>query len=270
VPGSKSAFVPLATITDADVAELAKDGVTVKPQQGKISIKDLKEKGFYQINRTPGDNYSRIQYADYRADPVKNPRKTKSGKLEIHCQGYADMIDARGWTKIRPIPAYNPAAEGYETTFSDWTTKTKGQYPLQLWNMHYPRRSHSDFDNVQWLREAFPNPLFMSPADAEQRGIKEGDIALVTSRHGKTLRPVHLTERIMPGVVNLPHGTWAQVDEATGIDMAGCDNIIGGAIPTGQGTGGYNTANVQVEKYTGPIKLLPDAKWPLRVPLKEA
>ena len=136
--------------------------------------------------------------------------------------------------------------------------------------MHYPRRSHSDFDNVQWLREAFPNPLFMSQADAEPRGIKEGDIALVTSRHGKTLRPVHLTERIMPGVVNLPHGTWAQVDEATGIDMAGCDNIIGGAIPTGQGTGGYNTANVQVEKYTGPIKLLPDAKWPLRVPLKEA
>jgi anaerobic dimethyl sulfoxide reductase subunit A len=270
VPNSKSEYEPLATITEEDVAELAKEGITVEPQKGRIPIKELKEKGYYQIPREPGDNYSRVAYTDYRADPDGLPRPTASGKLEIHCQGYADLIEARGWTTIRPIPTYNPAAEGYETTFADRENKVKGDYPLQQYNMHYPRRSHSDFDNNPWLREAFPHPLYMNPADAVPRGIEEGDIVLITSRHGKSLRPAHLTERIVPGVVNLPHGAWAEVNEEQQIDLAGCDNILGGAIPTGQGTGGYNTCNVQVEKYTGPIDLLPDDQWPQRIPLKEA
>jgi len=68
----------------------------------------------------------------------------------------------------------------------------------------------------------------------------------------------------MPGVVILPHGAWVEVDEETQIDKAGTDNWIGGAIPTGQGIGGYNTSLVQVEKYDGPIKLEPDWKWPAR------
>ncbi len=142
----------------------------------------------------------------------------------------------------------------------------KGPFPLQLFTIHYPRRSHSVFDNVPWLREAFPNPLFMNPKDAAERGIKDGDTVLIISRHGKTLRPVYLTERIMPGVVTLPHGAWVEMDEKTGIDKAGADNIINGAIPTGQGTSGYNTCVVQVEKWTGQ-PLLPDVEWPQRIVL---
>jgi anaerobic dimethyl sulfoxide reductase subunit A len=269
VPYSRSKTEKLVTITEQDVAELAKQGITVKAQQGRIPIAELREKGYYSIPRKPGDNFGRIAYKHFIDDPVKNPRKTPSGKLEIHCQGLADCIEARGWTTIRPIPTYQPAVDGWESTFSDWENKVKGPYPLLAYNLHYQRRSHCDFDNNPWLREAFPHLLDMNPLDAEERGLKDGDIVLISSEHGKCIRPVHLTERIMPGVVNLPHGAWAQVDEATGIDLAGADNILGGAIPTGQGTGGYNTGRVQVEKYTGPIKLKPDAKWEQRIPLKD-
>ena len=109
----------------------------------------------------------------------------------------------------------------------------------------------------------------MNPIDAEARGIKHGDIVLITSKHGKSLRPVAVTERVTPGVVILYHGAWVQMDEATQIDQAGADNIINGAVPTGQGTSGWNSCIVQVEKWTGE-PLQPDYKWPQRIPLKEA
>ena len=55
----------------------------------------------------------------------------------------------------------------------------------------------------------------------------------------------------MPGTVDLAHGAWVEVDEQTGIDKAGADNCLGGAIPTGQGTDSYNSCIVQVEKWNG-------------------
>ena len=33
-------------------------------------------------------------------DPEKNPRDTPSGKLEIHCQSYADYVKKCGWSEI--------------------------------------------------------------------------------------------------------------------------------------------------------------------------
>jgi anaerobic dimethyl sulfoxide reductase subunit A len=110
----------------------------------------------------------------------------------------------------------------------------------------------------------------MNPIDAQARGIQNGDLVLIRSRHGKTIRPVSLTDRILPGVVTLPHGAWVEMDEASGIDKAGADNYISGSVPTGQGVSGWNTCNVQVEKYTGSIALKPDYQWPQRIPVKEA
>jgi anaerobic dimethyl sulfoxide reductase subunit A len=52
--------------------------------------------------------------------------------------------------------------------------------------------------------------------------------------------------------------------------MAGNTNILNGGIPTTQGHTGHNTCVVQVEKYTGSIKLQPDAQWPQRIVFKEA
>lgn len=103
----------------------------------------------------------------------------------------------------------------------------------------------------------------MNPADAAARGLKHGDIALIRSRHGKVIRPVFVSQRLMPGVVTLGEGAWAELDDATGIDKAGATNTLCGAIPTGQGTDAYNSCNVQVEKYNGTLD--PDFKWPQRI-----
>lgn len=257
---------PLLTITDADISEM---GVTGTAQVGRIDIKEFKEKGIYTVPRKDGDNYEFISHKAFREDPIANPLKTISGKLEVHCQDIVDFVKNAGFNEIRPIPAYYRPIEGYEDTFSDWENKVKGDYPLQLYTIHYRRRSHSMLDSVPWLREAFPQEFFINPIDAEARGIKQGDIVQVTSRHGTVIRPVYIEERMMPGVVTLGEGAWAEIDEASGIDIAGATNTLNGGIPTGQGQQGWNSCNVEVKKYTGPIELLPDHKWPQRIPVKE-
>lgn len=267
VPYSKSEYEPLLTITQEDIDEW---GVEGEPQTGRITLKEFRKSGYYQVPRSPGDNFEYVAFKDFREDPETNPIPTPTGKIQIHNQWLADVIDQRGWSTVKPYPAYNPAQEGYEATFKDWENKIKGDYPLQNYNIHYFRRSHAIFDNIQQLRRAFPQEFFMSPIDAEERGIKHGDIVLIKSRHGQCIRPVAVTPRIMPGVVTLPHGSWAEVDEETQIDKAGSDNFLHGAVPTGQGVSGWNSLNVQVEKYQGSLELLPDYKWPQRIPIKEA
>jgi len=254
-------FEPLVTITAADIAEW---GVQGQPQQGRISLKELQEKGIYQVERYPGDNYGYIAYQDFARDPENNPLPSESGKFEIYCRSLADIINATGFSKIKPIPTHIPAVDGYEATFKDWEKKIKGEYPYQVINPHYLRRSHSVFDNVMWLRETWPNPVFINTKDAEEKGIKDGDTVLLTSRYGKTLRTACVTERFMPGVIGLPHGAWVDIDEKTGIDTAGADNILCGSVPTGQGVSGWNTCIVKLEKYTG-TPLIPDVEKPQRI-----
>lgn len=256
----------LVTITQEDLDAL---GVTGQPQTGRISIMEFKKNGSYQVPRKEGDNYTYIALKDFREDPEKNPLPTESGKIELNCKKLAEDIKALGWSIIRPIPTYIPAERGYEATFSDWKNKVKGPYPLQMYNKHYFRRSHSEFDNVLQLREAFPNEFAMNPIDAKARGIQNGDIVKITSSEGSSIRPVLLTERLMPGVTYLPHGAWVEIDEKMGVDKAGSDNYLEAGVPTVEGHMGFNSQIVQVEKWNGD-RLVPDAQWPQRIPLKEA
>jgi anaerobic dimethyl sulfoxide reductase subunit A len=253
-------YEKLVTITPEDIREM---GIVGMPQTGRIALKELKEQGVYQVKRYSGDNYTYIAHKDFREDPAGNPLPTASGKFEIYCADIVTLVKACGWTEIAPIPTYNKPVEGYEDTFSDWQSRIKGKYPLQLFSIHYPRRAHSCMDNVLWLKEAFPQEFMMNPADARERDIQNGDIVSIFNSHGTVIRPVYLTERIMPGVVTLGQGAWAEIDEKTGIDKAGNVNMVTGGIATGQGHGGFNTCIVQVAKYNKPLE--PDYKWPQRI-----
>jgi anaerobic dimethyl sulfoxide reductase subunit A len=262
-----SDFEPLVTITAADIAEM---GVTGEPQTGRIPLKQFREQGVYQVPRTANDNFGFTEFEAFRKDPVASPRDTPSTKIEIFSQGYADKVTGYGFTVKHPLPTYDRVVEGYEDTFADWDKRVKGEFPLQLYTIHYMRRSHSILDNIPWLRELFPQEFVINPVDAAARGIRNGDVVLIASRHGQVLRHVFVTDRMMPGVVTLGEGAWVEIDEATGIDKAGATNILNGGIYTDQGNLGFNSCNVQVTKYTGPIKLPADHTWAQRIILREA
>ena len=243
--------VPLVTITQEDIDnsgvkdELTEAGFEAVPQEGLISYQDLIRAGVYSVPRKEGDNFGHIAYQAFREDPEANPLETESGKLEIYCKALQDMVNGFGFTKIEAYPTYNPCYDGYEQMKAD------GEYEFQVINPHYLRRSHTIFDNVKILREAFPNPALISAKDAAAKGIADGDTVLLTSKHGKTLRKACVTETMMPGVIGVLHGCWADIDEKTGIDRAGADNILAGQICTGQQICAWNSVLCNMEKYSG-------------------
>ncbi|MCL2895673.1 molybdopterin-dependent oxidoreductase [Brenneria tiliae] len=253
--------VQLLTITAQDIAAW---GVEGRAQQGRISLGDFLEKGCYQVARRDRDNYGYIAYEEFVGDPAAHPRETDSGKFEIYCPKLTRVSQEYGWSDIPALPAYTVKPKGYEESFADWERKEKGKYPFQVYNPHYLRRSHSTLDNVPWLREAWPSPVYLNKSDAVRLGIKHGETVLLSSATGKTLRPAWLTETMKPGVVGLPHGGWFELDEKNGIDLAGADNAITEQIPTGFGTSGWNTVLCNVEKWQGPA-LTADAAWPQRI-----
>jgi len=56
------------------------------------------------------------------------------------------------------------------------------------------------------MRGADRCTLMLHPVDAEARGIAAGDRVTVRTNVGAVTVPVEITDRLMPGVVSLPHG----------------------------------------------------------------
>ncbi|MBP5314149.1 MAG: molybdopterin-dependent oxidoreductase, partial [Eggerthellaceae bacterium] len=260
---------PLIKITADDLVKMkvngkdyAMEGGRAYTQNGLITYDQFMERGaIAPYKRHDGDRYVYIANKAFAEGTAE--KATESGKLEIYCARLRDRFNKLGYSVVSAIPTYIPPYEGYEETFEDYGRGIKGKFPFQFYNPHYWRRSHTVFDNVLWMREAWPNPFFVNAQDAEAKGVKNGDPILLTSPHGRSIRHACVTNRMMPGVVGVPHGAWLDLDESLGIDLAGSDNWIAGAVATGQGTSGYNTGICNWEKYNG--ELVEDCMRPQRL-----
>ena len=253
-----AAYEPLFTITQEDIDAL---GVEGKPQEGSITIAEFKEKGCYKTQRSKGDALTYRPFAAFIADPEGSPAATASGKFEIHSATLSAVVSSLGYSAIPPIAKWQigDPEQGAGTQTEE--------YPLLLWTPHSLRRSHTVNDNVVSLREAFPQECFMSTVDAEARGIKNGDLVLMTSPHGKVLRPAKVLPTIVPGAVALQDGAWIRIDEETGIDLGGDPNILQAPKASGQASQSWTGTLVQVEKYDGPLTLEPDKNTPIVMPV---
>jgi len=169
-------------------------------------------------------------------DPNPHPFPTPSGKIEIYSQVLAEMNDPM----LPPIPKYLEHWEGH-------TDALTAKYPLQLITTHFKRRAHTQFDTLPWLRELMPQALSINPTDAEPRGIADGESVRVFNDRGEVLVPVIVTQRIMPGVVDLPEGGEYRPDER-GIDTGGCANTLTRDVMSPGGAACHNTCLVQIEK----------------------
>ncbi|MBI2855016.1 MAG: molybdopterin-dependent oxidoreductase [Chloroflexi bacterium] len=169
-------------------------------------------------------------------EPAKHPFPTPSGKIEIYSRELAEANS----------PSLPPIAK-YIETWESRNNPLAEKYPLQLITTHTKRRAHSQFDNLPWLRELYPQAVSISLMDAAARGIENGDMVKIFNERGTVILPASVTEDIMPGVVDIPQGAWYDPDE-NGIDRGGCANVLtrDGISPGGAFCS--NTALVQVEK----------------------
>lgn len=154
-------------------------------------------------------------------------------------------------------------ADGYEATFSDFASGTKGEYPYQMFNPRGLRSIMNSLVNVPQLQETVTDPVFMNASDAAAEGIKDGDAVKLTSPYGSIIRNVTVTNCVIPGAIALPHTGWLEWDEENKADRGGASNVLIGENTTGQGTSGYNSAIVKIEKFDGEV--IPDVEKPQNV-----
>jgi len=169
-------------------------------------------------------------------DPENNPFPTPSGKIEIFSQRAADLNNPL----CPPIPKYIG-------TWEDRNDPLTEKYPLQLLSPHPRVRVHSSLQNVDWLEEVEPHVAWINPADADARGIRDGDEVYVFNDRGKLAIKAWVTKRIMPGVISIYEGAWFNPDEE-GIDRGGCVNVLTNDAYSPGGAAALKTALVQVCK----------------------
>jgi anaerobic dimethyl sulfoxide reductase subunit A len=156
-----------------------------------------------------------VAFSDFRRDPVKFPLPTPSGRIEIfsatlHALGRPDEIPA--------VPKYIPE---WESPFGPEARR----FPLQVVGHHSLARVHSTMSGVDWLEEAFPQRVFVNPADAAARSISNGDTVRVFNARGELTIRCRVTRRIMPGVVAIPQGAWWRPNEKH-VDEGGSVNVL--------------------------------------------
>lgn len=201
----------------------------------------FRDMGIYKVTN-PGSPY--IALKAFRDDPVANPLTTQSGLIEIFSpalHGLSQTWELPEGDVISALPMYTPTWDGLEDP-------NRERYPLQMITHHYKQRTHSSYGNVEWLKEAAPQELWINPIDARARGIEHGDYVYVFNDRGRTRVPAKVTNRIMPGVTSLPQGAWYTPD-ANGVDQNGSANILTLYRPSPLAKGNPQHTNlVQVEK----------------------
>ena len=95
------------------------------------------------------------------------------------------------------------------------------------------RRSHNSWmHGSPYIKQPDSNKVLMHPADAEARGIVDGQMVVVSGKTGDEITlPVTVEDSIMPGVIAVPHG-WGHdgsgVERAAALKGANVNRVIPG------------------------------------------
>lgn len=187
-------------------------------------------------------------YEAFRRNPAACPLPTPSGKVEVYSAALtrlAKTADLPQGQAICPIPAYVPAAEGPEAARA-------GQFPLQFITYHGHQSIHSNLAHLEIMDSVMPRALQVNPVDGAAFNVADGQAVVVESERGALVTHVHLTPRIMPGVVALPNGAWHDADmEGSRLDWGGCPNTLTSLRPSPIARGnGQNSCLVRLRPLT--------------------
>jgi trimethylamine-N-oxide reductase (cytochrome c) len=242
------------------ITDTLKMGYEASAMKDVMSWEDFKAAGYWVNNFADGWEDDEIGQRGFYNDPTKNPLSTPTGLLEFESQGILENFPN---DKERPpVPAWvtgGPESEGWWHDESQWGERHTS-YPLLMVANHPRWREHVNMDDVSWIREIpmckikgndgyMYEPVWISPAQAAERGIENHDLVKVYNERGIVLGAAEISERIIPGAVLMDHGSRVDMINST-IDRGGSINLIcprHGTSPNcwGEATSGYL---VEVEK----------------------
>jgi anaerobic dimethyl sulfoxide reductase subunit A len=163
----------------------------------------------------------------------------------LHVDDFGRLIDnlPNDWRDLPPIPAYQPMYRGMDHA-------DVRRFPLFLLSAYSRYRNHTTFWNVPLLRgDCYRHAVWMNPADAQARGIKDGELLRVFNDKGVAVVPAYVTSRILPGMIVIHHGGQYTPDR-DGVDW-GCTPNIFFTDAESPVTAPHVSNLVQVERFTG-------------------
>ena len=194
-----------------------------------ISFKEFWEKGTVKYD-VPDNARKYVRHAAFRNDPVANPLKTETGKIQI----FSDKFASFGYKDFKGHPIWIEPAEWLGN--KELTKK----YPLHLVSPHPTYRVHSQLDNT-WVQNVHKvqgrEPIRISPNDAKKFGVKDGEIVEVYNDRGSVLAGVVVTNTIRDGVVAIEEGAWYSPEDASKNKTrcnSGQANLLTSSRPTSQ------------------------------------
>jgi anaerobic selenocysteine-containing dehydrogenase len=129
---------------------------------------------------------------------------TPTGKIEI----YSERLLLAGY---RPVP---------EVDAADFVAAEEG-YPLRLGSAKSVVYCHSQHRNIASLRRLMPDPIVeMSPDDAADRSVVQGDWVRIRTRSGTAVARAAVVPGLAPGAVFGQHGWWVDGREGTPYDRS--------------------------------------------------
>jgi len=221
-----------------------------KSDAAKIkSFDEFWQSGFVKFE-IPKEAYKFVRHSAFREDPVKNPLKTESGKIQIFSKKYADF----NYDEFKGHVTWFEPAEYLGS-------KEAKEYPLHMVSPHPTYRIHSQLDNT-WITNLYKvkgrEPIRINPVDAKKYGVSNGDLVEVYNARGKILAGAVVTEDIRPGVVAIEEGAWYS-PEYKGKDGTRCNsghcNVLTSSRPSSQMAQATtaNTTLVAIKKAEGTI-----------------
>jgi len=214
-------------------------------------FKKFWEKGYFQFTEPDVQDEKFIRWGSFRENPYKNKLGTPSGKIEI----FSPTIDSFGYDDCKGHPMWMEPAE--------WlgNKEITKKYPLHIISAHSRYRLHSQLNNsyLRGLNEVSGRePIVMNPKDAEERGLKTGDIVRVFNGRGEVLAGVYVNDMVRENVAVLCEGAWYSPEVPGEVSLCQHGNI--NVLSMDKGTSKLAQSNVshtllaQVEKFKGVIK----------------
>jgi anaerobic selenocysteine-containing dehydrogenase len=224
--------------------------------EGMTTFEELSEKGYFVVPTLPDWEKLPVGLREFYDDPEGHPLKTPSGKIEFCSQNltryFPDDVERP------PVPHWIEKGESHDERVS---SQRAAKYPLIIMSNHGRWRVHAQCDDITWTREAPTckvkgpdgyryEPLWINPADASARGIRNGDIVKVYNERGAVMGGAYVTERMMPGVVYMDHGARYDPIVPGEIDRGGAINTITPHNTTSKNATGMVVSSflVEVEK----------------------
>ena len=177
--------------------------------QQALDIPYWKERGI-TFERLKKERFIKIETED---NPFKFDKlNTSSGKIEFKSK----KVSAYG---LSEVPQFNPINEYYDlqkTGFNKGNFASNPNYPLTFVSPPNHFFLNSSFAGVSSLKAKAAEPfLEINPKDAEDRGIKDGDLVRIENEQGGLSIKAKVLNSVLPGVV-VSAGLWWKDDYVNG------------------------------------------------------